>query len=106
MSPVETEAGKTSPQERLKKKANKIPLLDTLALTYIPRPGAPGKDGETVDSVVMETPVVMDASAGVSADKDDEDKEPIEQRIRCAKWETTLIEAHSKDIKSIKKYRE
>lgn len=54
-------------------KANKIPLLDNLALTYIPPPGAAGKDGETVDSVVM------DASAGVS--KNGEDKEPIEQRI-------------------------
>lgn len=72
----------------------------------MPPPGAPGKDGEMVDSVVMETPVVMDALAGVSADKDGEDKESIEQRICCGRWETTLIEAHNKDTKSIKRYCE
>lgn len=54
----------------------------------------------------METPVVMDALAGVSADKDGEDKESIEQRICCGRWETTLIEAHNKDTKSIKRYCE
>lgn len=76
-------------------KANKIPLLDNLAVTYIPPPVAPGKDGETVDSVVMETPGVMAASAGVSADKDGEDKEPIEHTTGIQKASKSTV---SRDV--------
>lgn len=57
-------------------KANDIHLPDNLTLTYPLPPDASGKDTDNMDPVVMETPAVSDASAGLSAINNGEYVEP------------------------------
>lgn len=123
-STAKNEADETLPPERIDKnpveivaKANDIHLPDNLTLTYPLPPDASGKDTDNMDPVVMETPAVSDASAGLSAINNGEYVEPSHanktsesppevalqsetcnlpcivantfQNGRCGRWETT-----------------
>lgn len=88
---AKNEADKTLPLEKIDEnpvkivaKANDIPLPVNLTLTYPLPPDASGKDTENMDPVVVETPLVSDASAGVSAINDGEDVEPSQHANRTS----------------------
>lgn len=85
-STTENEADETLPPEKIDENpveivANDMPLPDNLTVTYSLPPDASGKNTENVDLVVT-TPAVSDASAGVSAINDGEDMEPCDMQTK------------------------